>query len=400
MLRLIPPAGTPISISDILRILKMRLTSDRSSEVFAEKIKENTKTKHCIQVNSGRTALLFIINALNKTSDFKKNEIVLPAYTCFSVAAAVARSGLKIRLVDIDPDTLDFDYDKLYKVDFANVLAIVGCNLFGILSDWNRLISIAREKKAYLIDDAAQSMGSSFQGRASGSLGDAGFYSLGRGKNLSTMSGGVLLTNNDDVARNIIEGIRILNKSKLFKEIRVGLNIVFYSLFLKPGLYWIPDRMPFLKLGQTIFDENFETGNLSPLQECAAAVTYSKLHSVNTARVENARALCKRLSDNGRYRIPGYDPDNCPIYLRLPVLARNKQERDMAFAILRRNGISASTMYPSTIRDIEGIEKYLADPEDDFDGARAVVDNLFTLPTHPYVKAGDIDKIVNCLKEI
>jgi dTDP-4-amino-4,6-dideoxygalactose transaminase len=111
-------------------------------------------------------------------------------------------------------------------------------------------------------------------------------------------------------------------------------------------------------------------------------------------------ALCKGLSDNGRYRIPGYEPDNCPIYLRLPVITRKKRERDMAVAVLKSNGISASTMYPSTIRDIEGIGKYLAAPEDGFDGARAVVDRLFTLPTHPYVKTGDIVKIVNCLKEL
>ena len=81
-------------------------------------------------------------------------------------------------------------------------------------------------------------------------------------------------------------------------------------------------------------------------------------------------------------------------------MARNKRERDLVVGVLKKNGISASIMYPSTIRQIEGIEKYLADPEDDFDGARTVVDRLFTLPTHPYVKTGDIDKIANCLKEL
>ncbi len=400
MFRLIPPAGTPISVSEISRILKKRFSSDRSGEIFVEKIKDYTKIKNCILFNSGRTALHAILKALSKMSDFKKKEVVIPAYTCFSVAAAVAGSGLKIRLVDSDPDTLDYDYDKLNKVDFTDVLAIIGCNLFGILSDWNNLMSIAREKKVYLIDDAAQSMGSSFQGRPSGSLGDAGFYSLGRGKNLSVISGGVLLTDNDDIASHLIDYLKEINDSNYFIEIKATLNIIFYSLFLNPGLYWIPDKMPFLKLGRTIFDENFKTGLLSPLQRCAAAVMFSRLHSVNATRVENARALCKGLLNDDRYGIPGHDPNNCPIYLRLPVLARNKLERDLAVATLKRNGISASVMYPSTIRQIEGIEKYLADPEDDFHGARVVVDRLFTLPTHPYVKAGDIDRILYCLKEI
>ncbi|UCE67749.1 MAG: DegT/DnrJ/EryC1/StrS family aminotransferase [Candidatus Zixiibacteriota bacterium] len=400
MFRLIPPAGAPISVSEISKILRKRFSSDRSGEIFAEKIKEYTKTKHCILLNSGRTALLAILKALNKMSDFKKNEVVMPAYTCFSVAAAVARSGLKIRLIDSDPDTLDYDYERLNRVDFTAVLAIIGCNLFGILIDWNKLMSIAREKKVYLIDDAAQSMGSSFQRRPSGSLGDAGFFSLGRGKNLSVISGGILLTDNDDVASHLNEYMKEINESNYFIEIKATLNIIFYSLFLKPRLYWIPDKMPFLKLGQTVFDENFKAGHLSTLQRCAATVMFSRLDKVNAARVENARALSSGLLNDDRYRIPGHDPNKYPIYLRLPVLARNKLERDLAVAALKRKGISASAMYPSTIRQIEGIEKYLAGLNDRFDGANAVVDRLFALPTHPYVKPGDIDRIINCLKEI
>lgn len=397
MFYLVPPAGTPITFSDIFHIIKIRLSSDSMPDVFESMIKNQFKAKHCFLYNSGRSALTSTLRSLRKLAGNKKIEVVIPAYTCFSVAAAIARSGLKIRLVDIDPHTLDYDYEKLQSLNFNNVLAIIGCNLFGILSDWNNLKNLAIEKKVYLIDDAAQSMGSQFQKKNSGSLGDVGFFSLGRGKNLSTVSGGVLLTDNDDIAMHLYNETRELKKDRGFVEIKSLLNIILYALLLNPRLYWLPDNMPFLKLGQTIFDVNFDISGLSYIQKCAGVIIFPKLENINAVRLKNAKAICDGLLKDDRYNIPGYSPDNCPSYLRLPVLAQNNQDREKSISSLNRAGIKSSAMYPSSIRQIAGIENYLASSEDDFKGAQTVVDQLFTLPTNHFVKNNDIDKIVNCL---
>ena len=398
MFYLVPPTGTSITPADINRIIKSWISSDSQSKIFDDLVKKHADAKYCFMLNSGRTALVFILNSFSRSGN-KKNEVIMPAYTCFSVAAAVARSGLKIRLVDIDPLTLDYNYEILLTQNFDNVLAIIGCNLFGILSDWNRLKSIAIKNNVYLIDDAAQSMGTSFQGRVSGSLCDVGFYSLGRGKNLSTVSGGIVITDNEHLASNIYKNIEDLSKPGLISNMKMLLNIILYSIFLNPKLYWLPDKMPFLKLGQTVFDEHFIIGNLSDLQKCAGIVLFPKLDNINAIRSKNARAICEGILADARFRIPGYSTDRFPIYLRIPVLARNSHERDKTIAALKKVGIKSSSMYPTTIRRIEGIERYLSNPEDDFEGAQAVVDRLFTLPTHHYVKDSDIKKIIDCLKE-
>jgi len=396
MFYLVPPSGTPITLADIYRIVKVRISSDSQSNIFEDLVKKHAGARYCFFFNSGRTALFFILNALSQLNN-KRREVIIPAYTCFSVASAIARSGLKIRLVDIDPLTMDYDYEKLQRQNFDNVLAIIGCNLFGVLNDWNNLVSIAKENSVYLIDDAAQSLGTLFQARASGNLGDAGFYSLDRGKNLSTISGGILITDNEQIASNIHESMKDMVKTNFLFDMKMLLNIVLYSFFLHPGLYWLPDKMPFLKLGQTVFDENFDMGNLSDLQRCAGAVLFPRLYNNNAIRSKNGRAICEGVLNDSRFRIPGYSPDRSPIYLRLPVLARNKHERDMTITSLKQAGIMSSAMYPSTIDQIDGIEKYLANPGDDFKGAQTVVDRLFTLPTHHYVKKSDIDKIIDCL---
>jgi dTDP-4-amino-4,6-dideoxygalactose transaminase len=396
MFYLIPPTGTSITLTDIYRAVAMWISADSGSGVFEEQIKKFTGANYCILLNSGRAALDVILRSIDNKEN-NKTDVIIPAYTCFSVAAAIARSGLKIRLVDIDPLTLDYNYEKLRGQNFDNVLAVIGCNLFGVLSNWGELESIATREDIYLIDDAAQSLGTTFQGKASGSLGDAGFFSLGRGKNLSTISGGVLITDDEQTVSSIYAGLGRKGGAGLINNMKALLKIMTYSLFLRPRLYWLPDSIPFLKLGQTVFDEHFDSDNLSDIQKCAAAVLFPKLDTINSIRSRNAAAICRGISGDNRFRVPGYSEDRFPIYLRLPVLAENRHTRDKLIDALQRAGIKSSYMYPSTIRGIEGIEKYLANSEDKFEGAETVVERLFTLPTHHYVKDSDIEKIVNCL---
>jgi perosamine synthetase len=389
----------PISFCDILKITSSWLGSDFSAEMFEEKIKSHAGVKYCYFFNSGRTAQVFILKALSGLAGPSKDEVVIPAYTCFSVAAAIAKSGLKIRLVDNDPLTMDYDYDKLSGLNFTKVLAVIACNLFGILSNWEKLWPMAREKNVFLIDDAAQSMGILFKDRPSGSLGDIGFYSLNRGKNLSTYSGGILVTNNEKIAVRIQEDIKSLDRPSLWRQITVLIKMTLYSWFLKPRFYWLPSMIPFLGLGKTVFDETFSLGHLTDFQKCAGAILWSNLENLNTARTKNARKLAEGLLKSGRFKIPGYNEASYPAYLRLPILAQNKAGRDRAVTTLRRQGVVASTMYPSTIRQIAGIEKYLASTAKDFPGAQEVAEKLLTLPTHPYLRDNDIQKIVSYLTE-
>lgn len=399
MFRLIPPAGTAISFHDIIKMVSLRLHESSCSKHFEKALINYTNAKHCYLFNSGRTVMVFILKALSKQTDDSKNEVVIPAYTCFSVPAAIARSGLKIRLVDIDPMTMDYNYEKLFNIDFTKVLAIMAGNLFGIVSDWQKLWSIAKDKGVFLIDDAAQSMGSGYEGKPSGILGDVGFYSLGRGKNLSVYSGGILLTNDDKIADSIKDDILNMRKCSYSCEMNSLILIIVYSLLLKPWLYWIPDMMPFLGLGKTIFDMDFHLDKLTNLQACLGNILYSKLEDINQKRIDNSKKLAEGILKIEWYKIPGYSEERCPVYLRFPLLASDISRRNQAIDSLRKTGISASFMYPSTIRQIPGIDKYLASPEDDFQGAQIVVERLLTLPTHSYVNNKDIHKMISCLTE-
>jgi dTDP-4-amino-4,6-dideoxygalactose transaminase len=397
MYYLVPPAGTPTTASDIIVMVSRWFLGRGHSGAFAREIQSLTGAGQCYLFDSGRASLAAGLRALAKLSSLEKNEVVIPAYTCFTVAASVVQSGLRVRIVDIDPRTLDYDYEKLIAEDFSRVIAIVGCNLLGIPSDWKTLRTISERQGVFLVDDAAQALGSRTQVGAAGMSGHLGVFSFGRGKNLSTYSGGALVTSDKRIAGKIDELLQTVPGPSAMNDLAALANIVLYSLFLHPRVYWLPAKLPFLGLGKTVYDPSFDIITLGPMQMCAGSVLLRKIDHINSLRARNARKLASALHCTGRFEIPGLHSAAPTIYLRLPLVCANRGTRDNAIARLRRVGISASTMYPSTIRQIPGIEEHLASDRAEYSGAQTVVDRMLVLPTHPLLDDADIDRMISSL---
>ena len=399
MFRMVPPAGMPITQSDIIKIMLARFNHTEASKSFNEMIKEVSGAKYCEFVSSGRAANYIILKTLKALADNARDEVVILAYTCFSVPASIARAGLKIRMVDINPDTLDYDYKAFSKIDLSRVLAILPCNLFGIVSDWIKLQEVAVSSDAYLVDDSAQTLGLSSDEKGAAGPAMAGFYSFGRGKNLSLYSGGAIFTSNDKLASLIKSKIASLHRGGMFAELKILIKFWLYAIMLKPSLYWIPDSLP-LGLGKTIYEENFDIGKLTDLQQSAGPVMFSKLKEANSFRMKNSNIIARALRTDDRFGVPGWHEGAAIPFIRLPVLAANADLRDKAVKTLKSKGISASIMYPTSIAKIPGIEKHLVPLENNFEGAENVASNLFTLPTHSYLNSADIDKMIDCLKAL
>lgn len=397
---LVAPAGTPIVFGELIKTLYDRVKSQSHSISLAEKIQKFTGVRHCYFLNSGRASQTVLLNAMRRISPKEKSEVILPAYTCYSVAAATVRAGFKIRLVDTDASTLDFNFEELGNIDSRHVLAALGCNLFGVMNDWDRLNEVGGLGNYFLIDDGAQSFGASYKGKPSGTLGAAGFYSLGRGKALTTYNGGILVTNNRELSTQLDDIVTGLPAAGLVEESVVYIKMMMYSMFIRPKLYWIPASLPFLGLGETIYEDDFGISRLSSVQTVAGAVIFESILYFHTLRAENASELANAVLGLGKFEIPGWNAVNCPPYLRLPVLAPSRECRDRAIEQLRSVGIVATKMYPSTLREIPGIDAHLTSNNTSFPGAQKLVDRLFTLPTHPYLTDRDFDNIVAGLRKV
>ncbi len=395
---LVAPAGTPISARELLLILAKRLRRGDHERELLRKMGGDPVLNHCSFLNSGKSALSVLLAAMRGIRGSEKDEVILPAYTCYSVAAASVRAGLKIRLVDVDPQTLDFRLEELADAPSRNVLAVVGCNLFGVLNDWEKLNQIADTGGYMLIDDGAQSLGVTAGGKHSGAMGTAGFYSLGRGKPMTSYNGGILITSHVELARALEATTSKLPRPGLVGETSAYLKLALYALFIRPRLYWLPASLPFLGIGETTYDPAFKIQRLSTIQTEAASVLFDRLKDYRDARLDNASWLAKAILSMGKFEILGWDAHRCPPYLRLPVLAPDQATRDSAIRELRRVGIVATRMYPTTIRDIPGIAGNLVEFNQEFSGAQVLVDRLFTIPTHTYLSRSDLDRIVACLR--
>ena len=262
--RIVPPAAAPIRLKDLLHGLSGLFESRRYIEKLKSEIREHFGVRHVFFVSSGKAAMTLILAALKSMS--YKRRVIIPAYTCFSVPSAIMKAGLKIVLCDIDPVTFDFDYDCLKKVVTQDTLCVIPHHLFGIPSDMDRLVTICKEKGILVIEDAAQAMGGQYKGRLLGMIGDAGFFSLSRGKNITCAAGGIIVTNSDRIADSIAKHYLNLEEPGIAEILKEFIQCFLISAFIHPALYWFPAGMPFLRLGETIFYKDFSLKKLSGMK--------------------------------------------------------------------------------------------------------------------------------------
>ncbi|MBZ5516294.1 MAG: DegT/DnrJ/EryC1/StrS family aminotransferase [Acidobacteriia bacterium] len=397
MLRSVAPAGTPVEITQVLRSAAAVALSAREDEELFQRLATRLKVRHVFGISSGRSALALILRGLSRLKPDHR-VVAIPAYTCFTVPAAVVHARLKIHPVEIDPATLDCDPDGLENVPGDDLLCLVSSNLFGLTNDGARFRAAARVKGAFFIDDAAQALGASRNGCPAGTMGDAGFYSFGRGKALAAVEGGVIVTNSDDIAAAIREETQNLASSSVLHSAELLFQMLVYSVFLNPRLYWLPNSLPFLKLGSTEFNPAFRDYRMSALVRELLLRQMGMLDEFNRTRRENALVLAGALEGNSSFTKPR-SADGClPNYIRFPLIARDEATRDRAVRELRAAGIGAGPFYPSAVCDIEGIAPHMALGNFHCAKAEDLSRRLFTIPTHPYVQARDLHTVAEVLE--
>jgi perosamine synthetase len=395
-LKLVPPAGTPIQWKDLFRSIS-GLIRGHSRGSFERELKRYLGINHCFFVSSGRAALTLILKSLYQISG--KEEVIIPAYTCFTVPASVVRANLKVRLNDVEISTFGLDYSHLQKQNLHNVLAIVVASLFGLPGEMDRFSEFAHKNGLFLIDDSAQSLGASWRGKKVGTFGDVGFYSLSKGKNITTIQGGIIVTNDHNIASKISLLISTLPPSNKFENFGLFVKSLTYALFLHPHFYRLPAKLPFLRLGISEFNPDFKIESFASWQASLGRQLLDKLGELNQKRRENAKRLIDELRVCNGLITPEVSPYGEPVFLRLPILVRDLKVREMIFRGLLKAGIGVSKMYPSSLDHIPSLRPHLVGDTNRFPKARFVASHILTLPTHPYLKPSDKARITCLIKK-
>lgn len=165
-----------------------------------EKIKTYLDVKEAITFSNGRQSFLAILKCL----DLKKgDEVLLQAYTCVVVPNSIISAGLKPVYVDINPNTFNIDPRDLQKKITSRSKVLLVQHTFGQAAKMEELTRIAKKHNLILIEDAAHSLGAKYQEKKVGIFGEAAFFSFGRDKVISSVFGGVVVTNDQPLAQSL-----------------------------------------------------------------------------------------------------------------------------------------------------------------------------------------------------
>lgn len=350
-------------------------------------------------VSSGRSALYVVFRSLRRLRP-ERTVVALPAYTCFSVAASIVRSGLTLYPLDMNPDTLDCDPRELRNLPEKTLLCIVTSNPFGYVGDVAPLHHVAAQKGAFVLDNAAQALGALRDGRFAGTRGDVGIFSLGRGKSLSAIEGGLIVANSEHISHAIEAEVQGLRPAGLARTASLLLQLAAYVTLLPPNRYWIPNSLPFLKLGTTEFNTQFPVRTLQPIAAHLLSAQWDRIPETNRTRRSNAARLTKALHEGRTFHCPQPTPGTQAALVRLPVLAPNERTRTLAVDRLHHANIGASRFYPSAICDIPGIGPFISARSHHCRNAEFLSRTLFTLPVHPLVEQQDISRMIAVLHNL
>ncbi|WP_312807817.1 DegT/DnrJ/EryC1/StrS family aminotransferase, partial [Agrobacterium cavarae] len=169
---------------------------------FEKAFADYVGSRYCVMVNSGSSANLVMIGALRYKSEsplLPGAEVIVPAVSWSTTYYPLYQYGLKLRFVDIDKDTLNFDLEKLEQAITPNTRAILAVNLLGNPNDFNKIKTIIGDRDIVLLEDNCESMGATFEGKQTGTFGLMGTYSSFFSHHISTMEGGMVVTDDEEI---------------------------------------------------------------------------------------------------------------------------------------------------------------------------------------------------------
>ena len=295
-------------------------------------------------------ALVAVLAKSRKSLKSGQAEILLPAYGCPDLISAALFAGVKPVLVDLEADRPWLDLASLSSAINENTIAIVAVNLFGISERWSQLRTLAEQHQLVLIEDSAQY----FPGgdEPIDWQGDLVVLSFGRGKPVSLLGGGAVLTKNEAFFEHLPD--RSAAPASFQQRILFSLKSRLYNVMIAPRLYWILQALPFLHLGETRYHplqsieamENVHTemlaSNIIRYQNDTGAVVRHERISSMLDTLDTVNNLPNTCDSQANHRL-----------LRYPLLVE-AEFRDQAYRRLNQAGFGVSVLYPTDLTSIAG----------------------------------------------
>lgn len=379
---------------------------------FENKFADYLGVKNAIGVDSARSSFYLTLKAMGIG---KGDEVLMPAYTCVVIVNPVLWTGAKPVFVDIDRQSFNIDFDDLEKKITPKCKAILVQHTFGVPVDMDRMMEFAEKNNLKVIEDIAHSIGGKYKNKVLGTFGDAAVATFGIEKVMSTVRGGMIVTNNDSLAEKIREEVRTLPNFDLYKVLVSLFNPIFwwkakpfyYTGFgkLTLGRFEVWLTRVFNATGRMIEDCEYKAikpkwipakmpGALAKL----GLKQLSKLDKYNKHRERVERFYREKLGKLDSENIIDADPVSKPgtILLRYPILVKNQKE---LHGKAKKNKIILGNWYDKMFFVPEEDWHHVGYKKGSAPNAEWVAKRIVNLPMHWVMGEEEVGRVVDLLAD-
>lgn len=382
-LRHLPPSAVPVKTTDLWAGVGAGPATHTALRVaLADYL--GIPHEACYLAASGRTVIYALLKGMVSEQP-ERRRVIMPAYTCPVVPKVALDLGLEPVFVDIEPSSTRYVEKELARALDHRVLAVFVVHPFGIPLPISDILVAAHDAGITIIEDAAQALGARWNGQPAGLAGDYGLFSLGPGKVLSSGGGGIVVTGQEQHIPSLSRWWADLPPAKEFAAVHALARQAAFRLAFHPYGWWAATRIGLQKLGNESASWGYTVRDLSDAQAGVALSLLPRLEEINSARRQAATRLSDAVSRSSSLTTLPVAPPAEPVFLRLPVLAADMEQREALLAKLWSAGIGVGRMYERTLPSI-----FTPNREDAFPGASAFARRLLTLPTHYHVSADDL----------
>jgi len=359
-------------ISEIKKIASSTfLTNGPKLEEFESQFKKFTNSKYAVGVSNATSALHISLNALGVS---KNDEVIVPDLTFAATANAVLQTGATPVIADIDENTLNISPTSILKNITKKTKAIIPVHFAGVPCDMAKIKKISNDHSLKIIEDCAHAIGSYLDKIHVGNFGETGCFSFYPTKNLTTIEGGMIITNNKKIA----------NFAKLIRNHGLTRTLMNRYSSGKPWEYDIKN-----------IGYNYR---LDELRSALGLSQLKKLKILNKKRLNIFQYYNSKLIDIPGLILPSetdYLKSSCHLYV-LRVTHEAKITRNELFKHLQKNGIG-STVHYKPLHELSLFKKK-ALHRDQLKSSKTIYDEILSLPMYPQLSKTNQNYVIKHIR--
>ncbi|MDP6346435.1 MAG: DegT/DnrJ/EryC1/StrS family aminotransferase [Alphaproteobacteria bacterium] len=386
-------------------ILSGRMMRGDAVERMERRVERMIGAEHAIAMPQGRVAIYMVLAALLKPGQ----KVIMSPYTLYDVVNMVICAGGRPVFADLEEDTCNISADEVERLIDDETGAVMVTHLHGLVCDVGRIAEICRGRGVPLLEDACQAFGAKIDGQYAGTIGDAGFFSFGRAKNINAFFGGMAVTSRQDIRDAVVERLSDFPKMDrmiLLKRIAhclVG-DILTTPLVFSLFTFWLfrhgslhdvdsvnkqldTEDNPFMR---TEVPPRYAV-RMTPLQARLVDAQIDLADGKAAGRLELAEAYHAGLSDIPEVRLPPLRTDGSHIYLSFPIQVA---DRLALVKYMMRNGRDCVIQHIRNTAELPCFEAYAADCPN----AQRTAGQVLLLPTYPGYKRSEAEKNVAVIR--